>query len=107
MVPFAVYSAFETFQFHDQDGGSSQDVNNSKFAPKPEENGAKIESFPVFCLESSILDRIHGTSEIRNCLDCLKFWISFFFSGGNSYEKYRTEVDFPTSIKPPGASCRK
>ena len=63
MVPFAVYSAFETFQFHDQDGGSSQDVNNSKFAPKPGENGAKIESFPVFCLESSILDRI-GSMEL-------------------------------------------
>ena len=45
MVPFAVYSAFETFQFHVQDGGSSQDVNNSKFAPKPPgENGAKTQS---------------------------------------------------------------
>ena len=98
-MPFAVYSAFETFQFHVQDGGSSQDVNNSKFAPKPEENGAKIDSFPVFCLESSVLDRIDGTSEIRNCLNWLKVWISFFFSGVNSYAKYRKEVDFPTSFK--------
>ena len=68
-----------------------------KFAPKPGENGAKIESFPVFCFER--VDRIDGNGEIRNCLDWLKFWISFFFSGVNSYAKYRKEVDFPISFK--------
>lgn len=99
MVPFAVYSAFETSQFQVQDGGSHKACvdNSPKFAPKPGENGAKIESFPVFCFER--VDRIDGNGEIRNCLDWLKFWISFFFSGVNSYAKYRKEVDFPISFK--------
>ena len=35
MVPFAVYSAFETSQFHVQDGGShTARVNNSKICAK-------------------------------------------------------------------------
>ena len=35
----------------------------------------------------------------EDCLDWLKFWISFFFSGVNSYAKYRKEVGFPISFK--------
>ena len=92
MVPFAVYSAFETSQFHVQDGGSRASTT-PKFAPKPGGNGAKIESFPVFCFER--LDRIAGGL----LTDWLKFWISFFFSGVNSYAIYRKEDDFPISFK--------
>ena len=72
---------------------------NLRQCKPPGENGAKIDSFPVFCLERLVLDRIDGTSEIRNCLNWLKVWISFFFSGVNSYAKYRKEIDFPTSFK--------
>ena len=36
---------------------------------------------------------------LEDCLDWLKFWISFFFSGVNSYAKYGKEVDFPISLK--------
>lgn len=78
-------------------GLKSRASTTPKFAPKPGENGAKIESFPVFCFER--LDRIDGNGEIRNCLDWLKFWIAFIFSGVNSYAKYRKEVDFPISFK--------
>lgn len=107
MVPFAVYSAFETFQFHVQDGGSAQDVNNSKFAPKPGKNGAKIKSFPVFCLERLVLDRIDGNSEIQNCLDWLKF-VDFIFLAALTVRRNREmKLTSKLHFKSQGASCRK
>ena len=94
MVPFAVYSAFETSQFHVQDGGSRASTT-PKFAPKPGENGAKIESFPVFCFER--LDRIAGG--LLRLVEILDFILFQRPRGVNSYAKYGKEVDFPISFK--------
>ena len=95
MVPFAVYSAFETSQFQVQDGGSHKAcVNNSKICAKAWGKWRQNRIIP------SLLLRKIGSDCWRTALiDWLKFWISLFFSGVNSYAKYRKEVDFPISFK--------
>ena len=74
MVPFAVYSAFETSQFHVQDGGShTACVNNSKICAKAWGKWRQNRIIPSLLLRKIGSDIAGGLLRLVEILDFILF----------------------------------